>query len=446
MDEAVHANRMSLGGRTMRTSRRNLVIGGSSLAATLALRGNVAPAAAQEKTKVTWWHISINDPGLSAWQALADAYMAEHPDVEIEITVLENEAFKQKLATSMQSGEPPDIFQSWGGGVLYEYAAAGLVKDITADLAIDGWGDSFLPAALALYGKDGQTWGVPWSMGMVVWWYNKALFAQAGIEATPTTWTELLDTVSKLKAAGITPITIGEGDKWPGHFYWVYLAIRSGGKAAFDAAYSREGSFADPAFVQAGTLLKQLVDLEPFQEGHLGMAYNPAETLLANGQAAMELMGLWSPSNQRSLSESGEGIGDDLGFFLFPSVDGGAGDPSDVLGGGDGFGIGKNASPAAIDFVRFLTSLENQTNLASEGVAVPPTVKGAEAGVTDPNVQEATKKVGEAKYLQLYYDQFLPPAVGAAVNDATQGLFAGTSSPEEVAQQIEEVASQEMDS
>ena len=55
-----------------------------------------------------------------------------------------------------------------------------------------------------------------------------------------------------LKDAGITPITVGEGDKWPGHFYWVYLAIRIGGKAAFDAAYTREGSFADPPFVQAG--------------------------------------------------------------------------------------------------------------------------------------------------------------------------------------------------
>jgi raffinose/stachyose/melibiose transport system substrate-binding protein len=430
----------------MRTSRRNLLVGGSSLAATLALRGKALPVAAQEKTKISWWHISTMDPGKTAFQGLADAYMQQHPEVEVEITVIENEAFKQKIATAMQSGEPPDIFQSWGGGVLYEYASAGLVKDISADLAQDGWGDSFLPAALNLYGRDDKYYGVPWNMGMVVWWYNKALFNQAGIETTPTTWPELLDTVSKLKAAGITPITVGEGDKWPGHFYWVYLAIRSGGKAAFDAAYTRQGSFADPPFVQAGTLLKQLIDLEPFQEGFLGQAYNPAETLLANGKVALELMGHWSPGNQKSLAENKQGLGDDLGFFLFPAVEGGAGDPSDVLGGGDGYAIGKNAPPEAIDFVRFLTSLENQTALASQGVAVPPVVKGAESGVTDPNIQEIAKKVGEAKYLQLYYDQFLPPAVGAAVNDATQALFAGSASPDEVAQQIEEVAAQEMDS
>lgn len=43
-----------------------------------------------------------------------------------------------------------------------------------------------------------------------------------------------------------------------------------------------------------------------------------------------------------------------LGWFPFPSVDGGKGDASDALGGGDGFAIGKNAPPAAIDFIRFL--------------------------------------------------------------------------------------------
>ncbi|MDX9956120.1 MAG: ABC transporter substrate-binding protein, partial [Anaerolineae bacterium] len=65
---------------------------------------------------VTWWHISTQDPGLSDWKKMADDYMAANPNVIIEITVLENESFKTKLTTVMQSGDVPDIFQSWGGG------------------------------------------------------------------------------------------------------------------------------------------------------------------------------------------------------------------------------------------------------------------------------------------------------------------------------------------
>jgi raffinose/stachyose/melibiose transport system substrate-binding protein len=48
----------------------------------------------------------------------------------------------------MQSGSPPDIFQSWGGGVLKQYADAGLVQDLTPSLQQDGWGPFFQPGPL----------------------------------------------------------------------------------------------------------------------------------------------------------------------------------------------------------------------------------------------------------------------------------------------------------
>jgi raffinose/stachyose/melibiose transport system substrate-binding protein len=427
----------------MRTTRRQLMVGGSAAAATLAL-GGYSPARAQDKTKITWWHIQTADPALGTWQKAADDFVAQNPNVEIEITVLENEAFKAKMTTAMQSGDPPDIFHTWGGGVLYEYANAGLVKDITTDLAENGWGDSFLPAALNLYGTDGKNYGAPWDVGVVVLWYNKALFEQAEIETPPATWAEFLLTVQKLKDAGITPITVGEMEKWPGHFWWVYLAIRNGGKAAFDAAYSREGSFTDPPFIKAGENLNELIALEPFQEGFLQQGYNDAESLLANGKVAMELMGHWSLANQKTLAENEVGLGDDLGFFSFPAVDGGAGGPTDVLGGGGGWAFGNDAPPEAIDFIRSLTSVEAQTDQASQGIVIP-VVKGAEAGLEEPLLKEILVKVGEADYLQLYYDQFLPPAVGATVNDAVQTLFAGTASPEDVAEQIEQSAAEELE-
>src|SRR5690242_13373688 len=122
----------------MRATRRDLMIGGSAAAAAMAIGAKpTTQALAQDKTKITWWHISTIESEKAAFQKLADDYVAANPNVEIEITVLENEAFKQKIATAMQSGEPPDVFQSWGGGVLFEYADAGLVKDISAELATD---------------------------------------------------------------------------------------------------------------------------------------------------------------------------------------------------------------------------------------------------------------------------------------------------------------------
>ncbi len=404
----------------------------------------VATEAPAEKVTVTWWHISTAEEHKALFQKFADDYMAAHPNVDIQITVLENEAFKTKLTTVMQSGEPPDIFQSWGGGVMNDYANAGLLQDITPALDADGgaWRNTFATGALGVYAYKGENYGVPWDMGMIGFWYNKDLFAKAGIANPPTTWTEFLDDVKALKAAGITPLALGEGDKWPGMHMWAYLVTRLGGQANFEAAYNRTGSFTDAPFVDAGKKLQELIALEPFQDGFLGATYGDEATAMGNGKAAMELMGQWAPAVQKDNSPDKNGIGDNLGFFPFPMVEGGKGDAADAVGGGNGFAIGKNASPEAVDFVKFMTSAENQAALAKIGVAIP-VVKGGEVGLSDPLMIELQKTFAAAQYFQLYYDQALPAAMGSVVNDSTQGIFAGTLTPEEAAQAIEDSAKQE---
>jgi raffinose/stachyose/melibiose transport system substrate-binding protein len=397
------------------------------------------------KVVVTWWHITTAENQKAVWQKLADEYMAANPNVTIEITVMENEAFKSKLTTVMQSGEPPDIFQSWGGGTMNEYAKAGLLQDISAALDADGgaWRDTFAPGALGVYSYDGKNYGVPWDMGMVGFWYNKALFAQAGIANPPATWTELLADVQLLKDAGITPIAVGEGDKWPGAFWWEYLATRIGGQAGFNAALSRTGAFTDPPFVQAGEKLKELVDLGAFQDGFLGATWGDEATAIGNGKAAMDLMGQWAPGAFNDNSPDKKGIGDNLGWFPFPMVEGGAGDPNDAVGGGNGFAIGKDAPPEAVDFVKYLTRAESQVQCAQETFCIP-VVKGGEAGMTDPLLIAIQQALAKAKYFQLYYDQALTPALGSVVNDSVQGVYAGTLTPEACAQAIEASAKQEL--
>ncbi len=409
-------------------------------AAPAATTAPAAPAAPAAKVEVNWWHISTKDPGLSYWQKLADDYMATHPNVIVKITVLENEAFKTKLTTVMQSGNPPDIFQSWGGGTMVEQAKASLLKDITADMDANGgaWRNTFAPGALAVYSYGGKQYGVPWDMGMVGWWYNKDLFTKAGIQDTPKTWTEFLDAVKKLKAAGITPIALGEKDSWTGMHIWSYLATRIGGQAAFEAALNRKGSFADPAFVQAFEKLQELIALEPFQTGFLGATHDEMQATFGNGLAAMELSGQWAPSVESANAADKKGVAN-LGMFGFPAIEGGAGSATDVIGGGNGFAIGKNASPEAVDFAKFITTAAAQSEMAALGMGIP-VVKGGEAGLKDANMVEVQKAFAAAKYFQLYYDQFLPSAVGGAINDAVQTVFAATAKPADAAKAIEDAA------
>ncbi len=419
----------------------------ASLALVLAVVLPTAVLSGQgDQVTIRWWHITTDETQAAFFQSLADEFVAMHPNVTFEITILENEAFKSRITTVMQAGDPPDLFQSWGGGVLWTYAENGMVRNIAPELEGE-WKDSFAAqSALELFGRDGEYYGVPWTWGCVGIFYNKALFEQAGLDPDnpPATWDEFLEAVQALKDAGITPIALGESEKWTGHFWWVYLAIRAGGQESFLRAYNREGSFADEPFVQAGELLNDLIALEPFPEGFLGMGYGDQAALMGNGQAAMELMGQWAPSVEAGNSESGEGIGEDLGWFPFPAVEGGLGGPTDVLGGGDGIAVGVNAPDEAVEFLRYFTSVDAQRRGAE--IWMVPTVAGAEDVLADDPIMTAIINArNNAEYFQLYYDQFLPPAVGEAVNDAVEQLFAGVATPEEVANMIEEAAAAEMD-
>jgi raffinose/stachyose/melibiose transport system substrate-binding protein len=386
---------------------------------------------------INWWHIANTPPMLPVWQQLADEYHAQHPNVTIAITPIENEAFKAKMTTETQSGHAPDLFHTWGGGVLRQQIDAGLVKDIAGDVSATI--GTIVPTALEPYQFDGKAHALPTDIGMVGFWYNKALFAKAGINTPPATWAELLDDVGKLKGAGITPIAVAGQAKWPEMYYWTYLALRVAGVDGLKKA-AQDKKFDTPEIVQAGRHLKELVDMQPFQNGFLAATYDKPDgqaAAMGNGAVAMELMGQWAPSVQKE--QSGKGIGDDLGFFPFPAVDGGKGKQSDVMGGGGGFAVGRDAPAATVDFLKFLLQPANiRKGVAT--AAILPVVKGTEDAVADTNARKVVETVAGASAFHLYPDQAYPPSVGQTVNDSVSQLVAGAMSPEAVAKAITEAA------
>jgi raffinose/stachyose/melibiose transport system substrate-binding protein len=381
-------------------------------------------------TVVNWWHIGTAANDRAMYQGWADAYMKLHPDVQVQITVLENEAFKSKLTTVMQSGSPPDLFHSWGGGVMAEYAKAGLLRDISRFVKGTAFGNSMAPGVWQVYSYDGKNYGVPFDMGAITFWYNKDLLAKAGYTSFPGDWDGFVAMVKKIKTAGITPIALGGGDKWPAMHMWSYIALRLGGGQLFQDTFTGRNTkgFENATFIQAGQMLADLAALKPFQDGFLGATYPDEAALVGNGQAAMELMGQWAPNVERDSSSSKAGLGDKLGTAAFPSIKGGKGQLTDNIGGGNGYAVGKNAPDAAVDFLKFIANRENQVQQATTS-GIIPTVKGADVGIKDPNSKLVKAIVDKSTFFQLYLDQFLSPAAGGTLNDSIQTILAGSATP-----------------
>ena len=82
-----------------------------------ALLGSLSWSASAETT-IKILHLQKLPKVIAIWQDAAKEYEKAHPGVKVEFDYLENEAFKAKLPTLLQSKDRPSCFHSWGGGVM----------------------------------------------------------------------------------------------------------------------------------------------------------------------------------------------------------------------------------------------------------------------------------------------------------------------------------------
>ena len=98
---------------------------------------------------------------------------------------------------------------------MLEQIQAGVCQDITDAIAGD-FKDSFYPASVQALMSQGKSYGLPDSVGPIVFWYNKELCEKAGVDPSEIKyWEDFLEAAKKCKAAHINPIAVGGSEKWP---------------------------------------------------------------------------------------------------------------------------------------------------------------------------------------------------------------------------------------
>jgi raffinose/stachyose/melibiose transport system substrate-binding protein len=394
---------------------------------------------ASAETTVKILHLQKNPKILEIWQGAAQEYEKAHPGVKIEFDYLDNEAFKAKLPTLLQSKDRPSMFHSWGGGVMYEQVTSGVCQDITSAISEGGFKDTFYPAGIQNFTYQGKTYGLPNDVGPVVFWYNKELCEKAGVDPTKIKyWEDFIDAVKKCQAAGITPLAAGGKDKWPLHFYPALLMMRIMGKEGMQAAYDdKNGGFGSPDVVKAFQLYKDLAALSPFQKGFLANTYPEAAGTFHDGKTAFHLMGTWDVLEGRADSADQKGLPDEkLGWFFFPEVKGAKGHANDIFASLDGWLVQKDAPKEAVDFMKVWLGKEVQNKLAEEGLFIPM-VKGTADVIKDPFQKAIAQEVQSSQWIAIAIDQLLGPDTGRVFNDASADIAAGNMTPEQAASAVE---------
>lgn len=412
----------------------------AKLAIATCMAALIAGQSASAETTVKMLSIEVNDGSEKPYfAAIEKAFEAANPGVDVIIEYQDDESFKTRLPTLLQSDARPDIFFSWGGGVFYEQAKAGVLQDISGMMSPDCKA-AHSDASLGAFAYDGTQHGMSMYAAEVVVWYNKDLAAKAGVDPQAIkTWDEFLSAVETAKASGVTPIVVGGKDKWPMHFIYSLLAMRIVGADGIAAAAAGEdGGFANDAFVKVGEEMVRLAALEPFQPGFMDSGYDKATGLFGDGKGLFHIMGNWDYGASKANSTSGEGLTDEqIGVIPFPAVAGGAGNPSATFGDVNGWLVSEGASQESVDFLCYMLNQENQTKAGAEGFWIP-VAKGSSGGIQNPFNAQISENLAASSYHQLFLDQALGASVGGTVNDVSVDLASGATDPTEAAARVEE--------
>src|SRR6202022_2693170 len=394
---------------------------------------------ASAETVIKVLHIQKLPKVLEIWKEAAQEFEKVHPGVKVQFDYLENEAFKAKLPTLLQSRDRPSVFHSWGGGVMYEQINAGVCQNITKAIEEGGFKDTFYPAGIQNFTYEGKSYGLPNDVGPMVFWYNKELCQKAGVDPTKIIyWEDLVDSVKRCQAAGVTPLAAGGKDKWPLHFYPAMLMMRILGREGMLAAHDgKNGGFTNPEVVKAFQLYKDLAALQPFQKGYLANTYPEAAGTFHDGKTAFHLMGTWDVLEGRADSADQKGLpGEKLGWFFFPELKGGKGHANDIFASLDGWLVAKDAPKEAVDFMKVWLGKEVQDKLAEQGLFIPM-VKGTADVIKDPFQKAIAQEVENSQWIAKGLAQLLGPDTGRVFNDASADIAAGKITPEQAANAVE---------
>ncbi|WP_193597094.1 extracellular solute-binding protein [Microbacterium sp. YJN-G] len=397
-------------------------------------------APADGESTLVMWHNSTTGPGKQYWEDAAAAFKDENPEVTVKVTSIQNEDMDGKLQTAVNSGDMPDIFMARGGGKLADIVEAGKVKDLTG-LISDDVKSALGDAPFAAFTVDGKIYGMPSAVLPGGIFYSKDLFEQAGITEAPETLDDLEAAVEKLKTAGIQPIALGAKDAWPAAHWYYFFALRACGEDLI-SNLSTNADFTDGCWLTAAENLQDFVSIEPFNQGFLTTSAqegaNSSAGLLANHKAAMELMGAWDVGVIASLTPDEKPL-PDLGWFPFPEVSGGEGEPGAMMGGVDGYACSADSPAACEDFLNFVSSKEWQEKYAVAFQTIPASQE-AKGAVEDPSLVPLMEAYGEAPYVALWLDTALGQNVGNALNTGVVEMLAGQGDPEKLVSKITEAA------
>ena len=365
-----------------------------------------------------------------AFEELIAAFEAKHPDVTVKWNLFDHEGYKTSIRNFL-TADAPDLANWYAGNRMAPFVKAGLFEDVSDVWAENGLEETLKSSAASMT-MDGKKWGIPYTYYQWGIYYRADIFKEQGIEP-PKNWAELLEACAKLKAAGITPFTIGTKALWPTGGWFDYLNLRVNGYEFHMDLTAGKVPYTDPKVKAVFERWAELVEPGYFIDNHAAIDWQDAVPLMVQGKAAMYLMGNFAVATMLDGGLSEEQIG----FLQFPEITPGLPMAEDAPT--DTIHIPTNAKNKedAKKFLAFLATAEAQTAINKTLGQLP--VNSQSEAPEDRILGEGFEMLSNAYALAQFYDRDAPAGMAKAGMEGFQEFMVKPDKVDKILERLEKV-------
>ena len=281
---------------------------------------------ADEDITLTLWCIATeSDANRPAYEKAIAEFEAAHPNVKIEWEAFENQSYKTKIKAAMSDPDTlPDIFFTWSGAFLGDFAEAGTA--LCVDEAYKPFADQLPEVMLQNSTYGGHHYAIPLTYNIVALFANMDLLAEAGWDHVPQTYEDLTACCDALIAKGIIPFGCSGKETWCVTEYLEPIIEKTIGYEELGAIFSGEATWNDPAIATAVDTFQEMINKNYFDPAGIALGNDEVKANFIAGKYAFYQNGSWN------CGEVNDGVAN-AQVALFPVMDSSKATYGQVIGG-----------------------------------------------------------------------------------------------------------------
>lgn len=334
-----------------------------------------AAALAEGKTIVYWSMWDAAEPQAIVLKEAIDAYMAKTGNV-VDVQFKGRTGIREGLEPALTAGTVIDLFDEDIDRVNVQWGQ--YLMDLEALVKETGYEESAIAGLMAACREvaGGTLKSIPYQPNVFNFFYNKAIFDKAGVEAVPATWDEFLAVCEKVKAAGFIPVA--SDDAYILTLLGYHMARYIGADGV--AQVVKEGKWSEePAVLKTAQAFEDMAKKGYFSHTIANAVWPTAQnTELALGTVAMYLNGSWLPNEVKNITAADPTFV--WGCFSYPAVEGGKVGVEGANFGAQVFAINAKSEVAkeAFELIETFTKGEFDLKLSQESVGIPADTRNTE--------------------------------------------------------------------